>query len=77
MAQVSQLRQNSSASPALDAAVAQVKRLQSCRFAGTYADLLRGGAYQAATQFFLEELCGDADYSDRDAQFSRIAAAGK
>lgn len=75
VAQVSQLRQDASGDPALGAAVAQVKRLQSRRFAGTYADLLGGGPYQAAAQFFLYELYGEADYSERDAQFSRIAGA--
>ena len=75
VAQVSQLRQDASGDPALGAAVAQVKRLQSRRFAGTYADLLGGGPYQAAAQFFLHELYGEADYSERDAQFARIAGA--
>ncbi|QDL36180.1 FFLEELY motif protein [Rhodoferax sediminis] len=75
VAQVSQLRQDASGDPALGAAVAQVKRLQSRRFTGTYADLLGGGPYQAAAQFFLYELYGEADYSERDAQFARIAGA--
>ena len=76
VAQVSQLREQASGNPVLGAAVAAVKRLQSRRFAGTYADLLGGGGpYRAAAQFFLHELYGDADYSERDAQFSRIAGA--
>jgi hypothetical protein len=75
VAQVSQLRQDASGDPALGAAVAKVKRLQSRRFAGTYADLLGGGPYQAAAQFFLHELYGEADYRERDAQFARIAGA--
>lgn len=73
--QVSQLRRDASGNPALGAAVAAVKRLQSHRFAGTYADLLGDGPYRAAAQFFLHELYGDTDYSERDAQFSRIAGA--
>jgi hypothetical protein len=72
---VSQLRGDAAGNPALGAAVAAVKRLQSRRFAGTYADLLGGGPYRAAAQFFLHELYSDADYSERDAQFSRIAGA--
>ena len=75
VAQVSQLRQDAAGDPVLGAAVAQVKRLQSRRFAGTYADLLGGGPYQAAAKFFLHELYGEADYSERDAQFARIAGA--
>lgn len=59
----------------LAAAVRDVKRFQARRFAGTYADLLGGGQYQAASRFFLEELYSDRDYADRDAQFTRIAGA--
>ncbi|MDR3452607.1 MAG: hypothetical protein P4L96_07360 [Rhodoferax sp.] len=75
VAEVAKLRQDASGNAALGTAVAEVKRLQSRRFAGSYADLLGGGLYRAAAQFFLEELYGEADYSERDAQFSRIAGA--
>lgn len=75
VAEVSLLRQACSAEPALHEAVVRVKRLQARRFAGTYADLLRGGQYAAAARFFLEELYSDKDYAERDAQFSRIAGA--
>jgi hypothetical protein len=75
VSEVARLRQQAREQPALGAAVAQVKRLQSRRFAGTYADMLGGGPYRAAAHFFLHELYGDADYSERDAQFSRIAGA--
>ena len=70
---VAQLRQAGLATPALGAAVAQVKQLQSRRFAGTYADLLAGTEYAAAARFFLEELYSDKDYAERDMQFARIA----
>jgi hypothetical protein len=75
VSEVAQLRLQARENPALGAAVAEVKRLQSLRFAGTYADMLGGGPYRAAAHFFLHELYGDADYSERDAQFSRIAGA--
>lgn len=75
VAQVELLRQALEASPALRDAVKQVKRVQSRRFAGTYADLLAGGPYAAAAQFFLVELYSDKDYAERDAQFARIAGA--
>lgn len=75
VASVSSLRQESQAQPALHEAVSEVKRLQSRRFAGTYADLLAGGPYAAASRFFLEELYSDRDYAERDAQFARIAGA--
>ena len=63
------------ANPLLHTALLQVKRLQSRRFAGTYADLLAAPPYAAATRFFLEELYSDKDYAERDAQFARIAGA--
>jgi len=72
---VSLLRQAVDAEPSLRAALVQVKRVQSRRFAGTYSDLLGGGRYAAAARFFLEELYSDKDYAERDAQFARIAGA--
>jgi hypothetical protein len=75
VSEVSLLRQAVDANPVLGTALTQVKSLQSRRFAGTYADLLAGGPYQAAARFFLDELYSDKDYAERDAQFSRIAGA--
>jgi hypothetical protein len=75
VASVSLLRDAVHASPALGLALAGVKRLQSRRFAGTYADLLAAPPYAAATRFFLDELYSDKDYTERDAQFARIAGA--
>jgi hypothetical protein len=75
IAQVASLREAWAHSPALSDAVWKVKNLQSRRFAGTYADLLRSGPYEEASRFFLQELYSDKDYALRDAQFSRIAGA--
>jgi len=75
VAKVSLLRQAVEANPVLGTALAEVKSVQSRRFAGTYADLLAGGPYSAAARFFLDELYSDKDYAQRDAQFSRIAGA--
>lgn len=75
VAQVSELRRASQADPALQNAITSVKRFQARRFTQTYADLLSGGPYKNATRFFLEELYSEKDYSQRDAQFSRIAGA--
>ena len=72
---VSTLRQAVDADAALASALKHVKRVQSRRFAGTYADLLGRGPYIAAARFFLEELYSDKDYAERDAQFARIAGA--
>ena len=75
VAQVAALRLASAARPELASAVTAIKRFQSRRFALTYADLLASGPYQSASRFFLDELYSDKDYSQRDAQFSRIANA--
>lgn len=75
VAEVERLRQESRAKPAAGAAVTAVKRFQARRFAGTYADLLVSGPYAAAARFFLDELYGDRDFAERDAQFARIAGA--
>jgi hypothetical protein len=75
VAGVSRLRTAESADPALRGAVLAIKALQARRFAGTYRDLLAGGPSAAAARFFLEELYSDKDYTDRDAQFGRIAGA--
>lgn len=72
---VAALRQASLAEPALHEAILSVKRYQAQRFANTYADLLAAGPYKDAARFFLDELYGEKDYSERDAQFSRIAGA--
>lgn len=70
---VTTLRQLQAGDPDLAAAVARVKQCQSRRFAGSYADLLADPAFRPAARFFLEELYGEQDYSQRDVQFARIA----
>lgn len=72
---VARLRQQASADPALAEALTAIKQLQSHRFAGTYADLLRGATYAAPARFFLDELYGVQDFASRDQQFGRIAGA--
>jgi hypothetical protein len=75
VAEVERLRAESRSLPDIAAAVSLLKRFQAHRFAGTYADLLVSPIYGAATRFFLEELYGERDYAERDAQFARIAGA--
>lgn len=70
---VAQLRHVAANTPGLAQAVSEIKALQSKRFSGTYFDLLHAPQYQPATQFFLQELYSEKDYTQRDAQFSRIA----
>jgi hypothetical protein len=70
---VATLRARAAAQPALGAAVASIKRLQAARFRHCYADLMVSKEFGPASRFFLEELYSDADFSERDAQFARIA----
>jgi hypothetical protein len=73
VARVDALRHAQQQVPGLAGAVQAVKHYQAKRFAGTYADLLARGRYSSAARFFLEELYGDKDFAERDAQFVRIA----
>lgn len=75
VARVDEIRQWAANDPIRHAALLTVKSLQAKRFAGTYSDLLRSNEYGDAARFFLEDLYSDKDYSQRDAQFSRIAGA--
>ena len=52
--------------------VTHLKRYQQARFANTYTDLLRHPRYAGASRFFLDDLYGPGDFSQRDAQFARI-----
>jgi hypothetical protein len=61
--------------PALAGRVQAVKAYQQARFRHAYADLLQDARYRDAARFFLEELYGPGDFSDRDAQFVRIVPA--
>lgn len=72
---VALLRHTAADKPALARAVSDVKHFQASRFAGSYFDLLHSERYQAAARFFLQELYSEKDFSERDAQFARIAGA--
>ena len=69
------LRQICLSDSLLHESVRAVKRFQARRFALTYGDLLVAGPYKGAAHFFLQELYGDRDFSQRDSQFARIAGA--
>lgn len=60
---------------ALRLRVQAVKAYQQRRFERTYDDLLHDERYAPASRFFLEELYGPSEFSDRDAQFARIVPA--
>lgn len=55
--------------------VLHVKHYQQARFAHSYADLLSHPRYADAARFFLDDLYGPGDFSQRDAQFARIVPA--
>lgn len=61
--------------PALAARVQALKAWQHQRFADTYADLLATPRYAKAARFFLDDLYGPHDFSERDDQFARIVPA--
>lgn len=59
----------------LDERVRQVKQYQHTRFAHTYRDILAQPRYARAARFFLDDLYGPHDFTERDAQFARIVPA--
>jgi len=56
----------------LEDRVLAVKHYQQRRFLSTYADLLAAPRYAQATRFFLGEVYGPCDFSDRDRQFCSL-----
>ena len=68
-------RRNRVATPALASDVAALKAWQQKRFARTHASLLAHPRFGRAANFFLNELYGPQDFTQRDAQFSRIVPA--
>jgi hypothetical protein len=75
LAAVSAERQLRANDAAWAARVEAVKRYQQRRFELTYADLLIHPRYAGASNFFLNELYGPSDFTQRDAQFARIVPA--
>lgn len=73
VAEVNALRARTAQVPALYHAVRALKAFQATRFRATYADLLATPRFESAVLFFLNELYSDKDYTQRDAQFVRIA----
>lgn len=62
-------------SPSLLKKVQAIKGYQQRRFSHTYADLLATPRYAGAARFFLDELYGPGDFSQRDTQFARVVPA--
>ena len=68
-------RQRRAEDTSLGERVAAIKRFQHARFSHTYCDLLSDRRHGAAARFFLEDLYGPADFSERDVQFARVVPA--
>jgi hypothetical protein len=49
-----------------------LKRFQAERLAQTHRDLLESPRYRLATRFFLDDLYGEKDFSQRDFELSRV-----
>lgn len=75
LGQVDAERERRARLPALAAAVESLKLYQQQRFSHTYADLLESPRYGPGSRFFLDELYGPRDFSERDAQFARVVPA--
>lgn len=70
---VEQLRQARQSHPELAQRTQALKHWQAQRFSKTYVDVLQDPHMGPAAKFFLTELYSDKEYSQRDAQFARIA----
>jgi hypothetical protein len=68
-------RRHRAGHPELTTRVHALKAYQQRRFAHSYADLLKTARYGPAARFFLDELYGPHDFSERDAQFARVVPA--
>jgi len=75
LATVNAERQSRAADSGFAGRVEAIKRYQQRRFELTYADLLTHPRYAGASNFFLNELYGPSDFTQRDAQFARIVPA--
>lgn len=72
LAAVKRERQGAAAEPTLAASRAALKRYQAARLASTHADLLQAPDSARAARFFLDELYGAHDLSQRDVDLERI-----
>ncbi|UCE32844.1 MAG: hypothetical protein JSW68_04215 [Burkholderiales bacterium] len=70
--EAARLRKRAADDRALGARVRAVKQWQSRRLARTHADLLEDRRYGRAARFFLDEIYGAKDFTQRDAELQRI-----
>jgi hypothetical protein len=71
-AEVAALRTLESVDAATRARRDELRAFQARRLAFTHADLLESPRYRTATRFFLDELYGVKDFSQRDAELARV-----
>ena len=71
--EIALLRSANESHPSRSVTLRAVRAYQSKRFQETYHDLLASVAYGPACNFFLTEIYGDQDFSQRDREFERIA----
>lgn len=71
-AEVSALRGMSDVDAAVRARREELRAWQARRLTVTHADLLASPRYAGATRFFLDELYGAKDFSQRDAELTRV-----
>jgi hypothetical protein len=67
------LRASAKASAGTSAARIELRNWQAGRFSRTHADLLASAEYGDAARFFLTDLYGPADVTNRDALMQRVA----
>ena len=72
---VDEERERRASSLDLATRVEAIKAHQQRRFSMTYDDLLSSPRYAGAAHFFLAELYGPGDFSQRDTQFARVVPA--
>ena len=58
--------------PKFQESLTALKRFQTERLAQTHQDLLNSPRYRLATKFFLEDLYGEKDFSQRDTELGRV-----
>ena len=63
------------ADPVLARHVLALKCWQHARFEASFADLLASPRFGKAAQFFLDDLYGPGDFTQRDQQFARVVPA--
>jgi hypothetical protein len=66
------LRQAANADPALARERLRLREWQAARLAGTHRDLLESPQYGRGAEFFLSDLYGPKDFSERDEEVERI-----